>query len=70
MDKIASLEKPLAPQAQAILYTLDQLGGQARQADLIEALDAEDSVLATTQGATRIMTFYRKSLMQAGLITV
>mgnify|MGYP003137357584 FL=1 len=62
--KMAALEKPLPAQAQAILYQLDQLGGTATQAELIKALDAKDSVLATTQGATRIVTFYRKRLIE------
>lgn len=67
--RLNALEKPLAPQAQAILYTLDQLGGAATQGALIKALDDGD-VLATTQGATRIVTFYRKKLIENGLIKV
>lgn len=63
-------EKPLAPQAQAILFQLQELGGSATQAALIEALDAPESVLATSQGATRIVTFYRKKLIDAGFIKV
>tara|TARA_R110001599_G_C12054681_1_gene642551 strand:- start:372 stop:734 length:363 start_codon:yes stop_codon:yes gene_type:complete len=70
VGKMAALEKPLPAQAQAILYQLDQLGGMATQAELIKALDAKDSVLATTQGATRIVTFYRKRLLQGGLLKV
>ena len=70
MDKIANLEKPLAPQAQAILYTLDQLGGQASQGDLLDALEAEDSTLSTTQPVTRILTFYRAKLIAKGLLAV
>lgn len=65
--KLNALEKPLAPQAQAILYTLDQMGGVATQGALIKELD-EGDVLATTQGATRIVTFYRKKLIDSGLI--
>ena len=68
-DKMAALEKPLPPQAQAILYTLDQLGGTASQADLIKALDDSDSVLSTVQTSTRILTFYRKRLLKEKLIT-
>ena len=68
-DKMAALEKPLPPQAQAILYTLDQLGGTASQADLIKALDDGDSVLSTVQTSTRILTFYRKRLLKEKLIT-
>ena len=67
--KMAALEKPLPPQAQAILYTLDQLGGTASQADLIKALDDSDSVLSTVQTSTRILTFYRKDLIKKKLIT-
>ena len=67
--KMAALEKPLPAQAQAILYALDQLGGTATQADLIKALDDKDSVLSTVQGATRIVTFYRKRLLKEKLIT-
>jgi len=70
VEKLAALEKPLPPQAQAILYVLDQLGGSATQAALIEAMDAPDSVLATTQGATRILTFYRKKLLASGLLKI
>ena len=66
---LAALDKPLPPQAQAILYVLDQLGGTATQADLIKALDTGD-VLSTVQGATRIVTFYRKTLIKANLIKV
>jgi|TARA_R100001460_G_scaffold1452_2_gene5486 hypothetical protein len=67
--KMAALEKPLPAQAQAILYQLDQLGGVATQAELIKALDDKDSVLQTVQGATRIVTFYRKRLLKEKLIT-
>ena len=69
-DNAAELlaDNPLPAQAQAILFVLDQLGGAAKQADLIEALDAEDSPLATVQGATRIVTFYRKKLLEVGYI--
>ena len=68
-NKMAALEKPLPPQAQAILYTLDQLGGTASQADLIKALEDSDSVLSTVQTSTRILTFYRKRLLKEKLIT-
>ena len=67
--KMNALEKPLPPQAQAILYTLDQLGGTASQADLIKALEDSDSVLSTVQTSTRILTFYRKRLLKEKLIT-
>ena len=66
--KMAALEKPLPPQAQAILYTLDQLGGVATQAELIIALGDKDSVLSTVQTTTRILTFYRKRLLKEKLI--
>ena len=67
--RLAALEKPLPAQAQAILYELDQLGGSATQAELIDRLDSDVSTLATTQGATRILTFYRNRLLKAKLIT-
>ena len=67
--RLAALDKPLPAQAQAVLYELDQLGGSATQAELIDRLDSDASTLATTQGATRILTFYRKRLLDAGLIT-
>ena len=67
--RLAALDKPLPAQAQAILYELDQLGASATQAELIDRLDSDASTLATTQGATRILTFYRKRLIAAGLIT-
>ena len=69
LERLAALDKPLPAQAQAILYELDQLGGSATQAELIDRLDSPDSTLATTQGATRILTFYRKRLIDAGLVT-
>ena len=62
--KLGALEKPLPAQAQAILYTLDQLGGEATVSQLLDALGADDSVLATTQSVQRIYTFYRKRLME------
>ena len=67
--RLAALDKPLPAQAQAVLYELDQLGGSATQAELIDRLDSDVSTLATTQGATRILTFYRKRLLKAELIT-
>lgn len=67
--RLAALDKPLPAQAQAVLYELDQLGGSATQAELIDRLDSDVSTLATTQGATRILTFYRKRLIDEGLIT-
>ena len=60
---------PLPAQAQAILFVLDQLGGSAKQSELIEALDADESPLATVQGATRIVTFYRRKLIDDGFIS-
>ena len=68
VGKMAALEKPLPAQAQAILYELDQLGGSATQSDLIDRLDSEASTLSTTQGAKRIVTFYRKGLLAKGLL--
>lgn len=67
--RLAALPKPLPAQAQAVLYELDQLGGSATQSALIDRLDSADSTLSTTQGATRILTFYRKRLIDAGLVT-
>ena len=69
LARLAALDKPLPAQAQAVLYELDQLGGSATQSDLIDRLDSDVSTLSTTQGATRILTFYRKRLIDAGLIT-
>lgn len=66
-EKLAA--NPLPAQAQAILFVLDQNGGAMRQADLIEALDGDESPLATVQGATRIVTFYRRKLIEAGFVT-
>ena len=68
VSKLGALEKPLPAQAQAILYELDQLGGSATQSDLIDRLDSEASTLSTTQGAKRIVTFYRKGLLAKGLL--
>ena len=67
--RLEALEKPLPAQAQAVLYELDQIGGSATQAELIDRLDSPASTLATTQGGTRILTFYRKRLLKAKLIT-
>ena len=70
--RLAALDKPLPAQAQAILYELDQLGGSkvgVSQSDLIDRLDSPASTLSTTQGATRILTFYRKRLLKAKVIT-
>lgn len=60
---------PLPPQAQAILFELQKLGGSATQRDLIEALAAEDSTLSTNQTPERILTFYRKKLLSVGFIS-
>ena len=69
LERLAALDKPLPAQAQAVLYELDQLGGSATQAELIDRLDSPQSTLSTTQGATRILTFYRKRLIDEGLVT-
>ena len=70
LARLAALDKPLPAQAQSILYELDQLGGSATQAELIDRLDSPASTLSTTQGATRILTFYRKRLLKAKVITI
>jgi hypothetical protein len=63
-------ENRLPAQAHTILYALDQLGGAAKQSDLIDYLDGSDSPLQTVQGATRIVTFYRKKLIEGGYVTI
>jgi hypothetical protein len=57
-------DKPLPAQAQAIIYELFQLGGKAKQGDLLDALDEPTSSLTTTQGSQRILTFYRGTLLK------
>lgn len=61
---------PIPAQAQAILFELDKLGGAATQRELIEALASEESTLSTVQTPERILTFYRKKLLETGLVTV
>ena len=69
LARLEALDKPLPAQAQAVLYELGQLRGSATQAELIDRLDSPESTLSTTQGGTRILTFYRKRLLKAQLIT-
>ena len=61
---------PIPAQAQAILFELDKLGGAATQRELIEALASDESSLSTVQTPERILTFYRKKLLDTGLLTV
>ena len=57
----------LPKQAGIILDTLEALGGEATQEQIVDAL--LDHGLATVQTPKRIYTFYRKALMQDGFIT-
>ena len=55
---------PLPAQAQAILYSLDNLGGKATKGEIIKDLkNPETSKLSTTQSVERIWTFYHKRLL-------
>ena len=55
---------PLPAQAQAILYSLDNLGGTATKGEIIKDLkNPETSKLSTTQSVERIWTFYHKRLL-------
>ena len=47
--KLSALEKPLPAQAQAILYTLDQLGGTATQGALIKELDEQEETILSNE---------------------
>ena len=59
---------PMPAQAQAILFELDKLGGAATTRELLDALAADDSTLSTTQTPERILTFYRKKLIDADML--
>tara|TARA_B100001250_G_C19578776_1_gene691035 strand:+ start:440 stop:829 length:390 start_codon:yes stop_codon:yes gene_type:complete len=63
-------DKPLPAQAQSIIYELYQLGGKAKQVELLKALDEPTSSLTTTQGSQRILTFYRARLLKDKYITL
>ena len=65
-DNAAELlaQYPLPAQAQAILYVLDQLGGEATVGQVIEALASDESPLVTSQSPARIWTFYQKRLRE------
>ena len=56
----------LPKQAGIILDTLEALGGEATQEQIVDAL--LDHGLATVQTPKRIYTFYRKMLMEDGFI--
>ena len=55
-----------APQAQVILTTLEGLGGQASQDDIVDNLRRYG--LKTKQSPRRIFDFYRKELIKEGYI--
>ena len=57
----------LPKQAGIILDTLEALGGEATQEQIVDAL--LDNGLATVQTPKRIYTFYRKMMMEEGYIT-
>lgn len=59
--------RKLPKQAGIILDTLEDLGGEATQEQIVDAL--LDHGLATVQTPKRIYTFYRKTLMEDGFIT-
>ena len=61
-------EKPLAPQAQTIVNTIEAAGeAGVLRPELIQQLGG---VLVTRQPAERILNYYQKSLIEAGLIKV
>jgi|TARA_B100000900_G_C20579346_1_gene716784 hypothetical protein len=57
----------LPNQAGVILDTLEALGGEASQEQLVDAMLEQG--LSTVQTPKRIYTFYRKMLMEDGFIT-
>tara|TARA_S200002703_G_scaffold86768_1_gene74759 strand:+ start:3276 stop:3680 length:405 start_codon:yes stop_codon:yes gene_type:complete len=59
---------PMPAQAQAILFELDKLGGAATTRELLDALSSKESSLSTTQTPERILTFYRKKLIDADML--
>ena len=59
---------PMPTQAQAILFELDKLGGAATTRELLDALASKESSLSTTQTPERILTFYRKKLIDADML--
>ena len=60
-DIIAALDKPLAPQAQNILYNLDQMGGTATKGELMKRLeDKQLSGLVTTQSVDAVFGHYSR----------
>ena len=61
---------PMPAQAQAILFELQKLGGSATQRELLDAMAADDSSLSTVQSPERILTFYRKRLIEADMLIV
>ncbi len=60
-------EKPIAPQATAILNTIAAHPGGIVRPELVEALKP---VLVTRQPAERILTYYQGTLVDAGLIRI
>ena len=61
---------PMPAQAQSILFELQKLGGSATQRELLDAMAADDSSLSTVQSPERILTFYRKRLIEADMLIV
>lgn len=60
-------EKPIAPQAKAILNTIQAHPEGVLRPALVEALKP---VLVTRQPAERILTYYQKALVEAGVIEI
>ena len=65
---VKASEAPLAPQANQIVNTIQAAGASGRlRADLVEDLKA---ILTTRQPAERVLTYYQKSLIDAGLVRI
>lgn len=60
-------EKPVAPQATAILNTIAAHTDGIVRPELVEALKP---VLVTRQPAERILTYYQAALIEAGLVRI
>lgn len=61
-------EKPIAPQATCIVKTIQEAGEQGiGRVQLVEVLKG---VLTTRQPAERILNYYQKALIDAGLIKI
>jgi hypothetical protein len=67
-SKPATTDKKVAPQAQVIVNAVETAGkGGITREDLVKALDGN---LTTRQPIGRIVSYYQKPLIEAGLITV